>query len=244
MADNRDMTDAAAATDKTAVRRACGPRAAPRAAARDRTADAAAIAAPSWPASSAPSAGERARWRSYRSLPSEPPTEALVEALHARGVPVLVPVLLEDKDLDWCLLLPDGSTGPALGREAIAGAALVVAPALAVDASGAAAGPGRRQLRPGAATSRGRRPRGGGGRGRRAGARAPAGRGARRAGGRGRHPGPWPGPAAPGRRGLGPDCALSGAGRPVPGQLSERSGRAAASPARRRGPPSRWRATE
>ena len=30
----------------------------------------------------------------YRSLPSEPPTEALVEGLHARGVPVLVPVLL------------------------------------------------------------------------------------------------------------------------------------------------------
>ena len=141
MTHNRDMTDAAAATDKTAVRRAV--RAARRAGAssRDRAADAAAIAEhvltgfADMLSGSVPVA-------IYRSLPSEPPTEALAEGLHARGVPVLVPLLLEDKDLDWCLLLPDGSTGPALGRDAIAGAALVVTPALAVDTSGLRLGQG------------------------------------------------------------------------------------------------------
>lgn len=141
MAHNRDMTDAAAATDKTAVRRAVRAARRAGASARDRPADAAAIAAHVLTGFDGALSGS-APVATYRSLPSEPPTEALVEALHARGVPVLVPVLLEDKDLDWCLLLPDGSTGPALGREAIAGAALVVAPALAVDASGLRLGQG------------------------------------------------------------------------------------------------------
>ena len=141
MTHNRDMSDAAAATDKTAVRRVV--RAARRASApaRDRTADAAAIAAHVLTGFAGALSGS-APVAIYRSLPSEPPTEALAEGLHARGVPVLVPVLLPDKDLDWCLLLPDGSTGPALGRDAIAGAGLVVTPALAVDASGVRLGQG------------------------------------------------------------------------------------------------------
>jgi 5-formyltetrahydrofolate cyclo-ligase len=141
VAHNRDMSDTAAATDKTAVRRAV--RAARRAGAssRDRPADAAAIAGHVLTGFAGILSGS-VPVAIYRSLPSEPPTEALAEGLHARGVPVLVPLLLQDKDLDWCRLLPDGSTGPALGREAIAGAALVVTPALAVDASGLRLGQG------------------------------------------------------------------------------------------------------
>jgi 5-formyltetrahydrofolate cyclo-ligase len=143
VAHNRDMTDAAAATDKTAVRRVVRAARRTGASSRDRTADAAAIAAHVLTGfAGALSGSAAAPVAIYRSLPSEPPTEALVEGLHARGVPVLVPVLLDDKDLDWCLLRPDGSTGPALGREAIAGAALVVTPALAVDSSGLRLGQG------------------------------------------------------------------------------------------------------
>ena len=96
---------------------------------------------PSWPVASTPIA-DGATVAIYRSLPTEPPTDALAAELHARGLPVLVPVLLPDKDLDWCRLLPDGSTGPALGLDAIARAAVVVTPALAVDVSGARLGQG------------------------------------------------------------------------------------------------------
>jgi 5-formyltetrahydrofolate cyclo-ligase len=141
VAHNRDMSDTAAATDKTAVRRAVRAARRARASSRDRPADAAAIAGHVLTGFAGILSGS-VPVAIYRSLPSEPPTEALAEGLHARGVPVLVPLLLQDKDLDWCRLLPDGSTGPALGREAIAGAALVVTPALAVDASGLRLGQG------------------------------------------------------------------------------------------------------
>jgi 5-formyltetrahydrofolate cyclo-ligase len=138
---NRDMSDTAAATDKTAVRRAVRAARRARASSRDRPADAAAIAGHVLTGFAGILSGS-VPVAIYRSLPSEPPTEALAEGLHARGVPVLVPMLLQDKDLDWCRLLPDGSTGPALGLEAIAEAALVVTPALAVDASGLRLGQG------------------------------------------------------------------------------------------------------
>jgi 5-formyltetrahydrofolate cyclo-ligase len=138
---NRDMSDTAAATDKTAVRRAVRAARRARASSRDRPADAAAIAGHVLTGFAGILSGS-VPVAIYRSLPSEPPTEALAEGLHARGVPVLVPLLLQDKDLDWCRLLPDGSTGPALGLEAIAEAALVVTPALAVDASGLRLGQG------------------------------------------------------------------------------------------------------
>jgi 5-formyltetrahydrofolate cyclo-ligase len=134
------MTDATP-TAKAAVRREL--RAARRAVAatRDRAADAAAIAAAVL-AGCVDAIADGATVAIYRSLPTEPPTDALAAELHARGLPVLVPVLLPDKDLDWCLLLADGSTGPALGLDAIAGAAVVVTPALAVDVSGARLGQG------------------------------------------------------------------------------------------------------
>lgn len=43
---------------------------------------------------------------SYESLPGEPPTRELHEELAARGITVLVPFLLPDKDLDWVRWLP------------------------------------------------------------------------------------------------------------------------------------------
>ncbi len=84
---------------------------------------------------------------------SEPPTLPLLEALHARGVRVLLPVLLADMDLDWAPFtaaadLVDGRlgllepVGPPLGPDVIATADLVLVPALAVDRSGQRLGQG------------------------------------------------------------------------------------------------------
>jgi len=78
----------------------------------------------------------------YRAAPTEPSTAALARALHERGVPVIVPDLLADLDLDWRELRPDGTQGPLLGREAIAAAHVIVTPALAVDHHGTRLGQG------------------------------------------------------------------------------------------------------
>ena len=78
----------------------------------------------------------------YRSLPHEPPTEALAGMLHARRVMVIVPETLPDLDLDWHELRDDGSEGPALGLAGIAAARVILAPALAVDHSGTRLGQG------------------------------------------------------------------------------------------------------
>lgn len=93
----------------------------------------------------------------YVSVGSEPGTLALLDALHARGVRVLLPVLLADNDLDWgayagvtslarvqhggkmALLEPAGERlGPAAVQEADA----VLLPGLAVDARGMRLGRG------------------------------------------------------------------------------------------------------
>jgi len=78
----------------------------------------------------------------YRSLPLEPPTEALAAMLHARGVVVIVPETLADMDLDWHELFADGTEGPALGLHAIAAAHLILTPGLAVDHAGTRLGQG------------------------------------------------------------------------------------------------------
>jgi 5-formyltetrahydrofolate cyclo-ligase len=84
---------------------------------------------------------------------TEPPTLPLLEALRDAGRRVLLPVLRTDMDLEWAafeaagklhparlgLLEPDGAS---LGREAVAEAELVLAPALAVDAEGRRLGQG------------------------------------------------------------------------------------------------------
>lgn len=129
-----------------AQRRSAGPQ-------RDRVADADAIAAAAGAlldtvALSSPGTGEQAAYQEqpcvaiYRSLPVEPPTRALAEMLHARRVRVIVPETLPDFDLEWHELRADGSEGTRLGLEGIAGAHLVLAPALSVDHSGTRLGQG------------------------------------------------------------------------------------------------------
>jgi 5-formyltetrahydrofolate cyclo-ligase len=88
----------------------------------------------------------------YLSVGAEPPTSALVERWRSRGLRVLLPVVLADLDLDWAL--DDGTrrpsalrridepAGPRLGREAVAGADVLVVPALAVDLAGRRLGQG------------------------------------------------------------------------------------------------------
>jgi 5-formyltetrahydrofolate cyclo-ligase len=72
----------------------------------------------------------------YVSYGTEPPTDALIAVLRGRGVRILLPVLLADKDLDWT----DGDS--PVGVDAIAEADVVVVPALLVDASGTRLGQG------------------------------------------------------------------------------------------------------
>lgn len=97
----------------------------------------------------------------YVSVGAEPGTRALLDALCARGVRVLLPVLLPDGDLDW-----GGYTGAAagegslarvrhggrmellepagrrLGPEAVTEADVVLVPGLAVDGRGTRLGRG------------------------------------------------------------------------------------------------------
>ena len=76
----------------------------------------------------------------YESYAGEPPTASLVAALLARDLRVLVPITEPDLDLDWCDVADPART--PLGHDAIGGAALVLAPGLAVDASGTRLGQG------------------------------------------------------------------------------------------------------
>ncbi|MFJ6464418.1 5-formyltetrahydrofolate cyclo-ligase [Streptomyces sp. NPDC091387] len=89
----------------------------------------------------------------YVSVGREPGTRALLDALRARGVRVLLPVLLPDNDLDWApyegagslaqagrgLLEPDGER---LGPDAVLDADAVLLPGLAVDGRGMRLGRG------------------------------------------------------------------------------------------------------
>jgi 5-formyltetrahydrofolate cyclo-ligase len=89
----------------------------------------------------------------YASRPDEPGTGLLREALRTRGTRVLLPVVADDKNLDWAedegelvvsptLGLPE-PTGPRLGHSALAEADVVIVPALAVDTFGTRLGQGR-----------------------------------------------------------------------------------------------------
>ena len=106
---------------------------------RDRAADAQALALDALAV--AHEAGvRRGDWvAAYESLPSEPPTDALIEAMAARGIRVMVPITLADWDLDW----REVGTDAPLGREAVVDARVVFAPALAVDTHGTRLGRGR-----------------------------------------------------------------------------------------------------
>jgi len=76
----------------------------------------------------------------YEARGTEPPTDVLVQRLVDEGYEVVLPVTLPDRDLDWrAALAPESDT---LGRDAIATAAVVVVPALAVDRGGGRLGQG------------------------------------------------------------------------------------------------------
>ena len=96
----------------------------------------------------------------YEATPLEPPTEAVVDALSARGIRVMVPVTLENWDLDWrevggaSRADTAGTAGTetlgtetpgteALGTEAIGWAKVVFLPAHGVDRSGTRIGQGK-----------------------------------------------------------------------------------------------------
>ena len=143
----------AVAQDKQSLRRHLRAQRRSLAPERDRAADARAIAAaasalldslplPSLSAGGAPTDGDQPCVAIYRSLPHEPPTEALAEMLQARGVQVIVPETLSDMDLEWRELRVDGSEGPRLGLRGIAAAQVILAPGLAVDHSGTRLGQG------------------------------------------------------------------------------------------------------
>jgi 5-formyltetrahydrofolate cyclo-ligase len=93
----------------------------------------------------------------YVSVGSEPGTQALLDALHGRGIRVLLPVLMPDNDLDWALYEGPGSlapvqhagkmqllepAGPRLGPGAVTAADTVLLPGLAVDGRGMRLGRG------------------------------------------------------------------------------------------------------
>jgi 5-formyltetrahydrofolate cyclo-ligase len=84
---------------------------------------------------------------------TEPPTLPLLAAVRDRGGRVLLPVLREDMDLEWAAFTSEQAlraarlgllepAGPSLGLDAVRDAALVLAPALAVDAAGRRLGQG------------------------------------------------------------------------------------------------------
>ena len=90
----------------------------------------------------------------YWPMGTEPDTRPLIDTLLERGVRVLLPVLLADRDLDWAgysgdpAALTGGGAGtrhPAdttLGTDAVLRAEVMIVPALAVTASGVRIGRG------------------------------------------------------------------------------------------------------
>ncbi len=102
---------------------------------------------------SVPEVSRAAVVAAYVGVGTEPGTGPLLDALHRRGIRVLLPVLQRDFDLDWAaytgtsglqsahlgLLEP---TGPTLGKDAVAAADAVLVPGLAADRSGMRLGRG------------------------------------------------------------------------------------------------------
>lgn len=96
---------------------------------------------------SAPVIARARRIGCYLSMASEPGTGPLIDALHAAGIEVVVPISLDDHSLDWVLHDPSAPiattslgipepAGPGLGVDALADCDAVIVPALAVDHAG------------------------------------------------------------------------------------------------------------
>jgi len=82
--------------------------------------------------------GTARRVAAYRPLRTEPGSVELLDALVAGGATVLVPVLLDDRDLDWA----SWPSGVSLGIHAIADVEVALVPALAVSRRGVRLGRG------------------------------------------------------------------------------------------------------
>jgi 5-formyltetrahydrofolate cyclo-ligase len=96
----------------------------------------------------------------YESLPNEPPTGQLIQALLSAGHEVIVPIVLDDFSLEWTYAaegtsgnlatvtrLPKDATAtedgrPWLGVDALTGCDLIVTPGLTVDPHGTRLGQG------------------------------------------------------------------------------------------------------
>ncbi len=78
------------------------------------------------------------RVAAYRPMRTEPCSVELLDALSANGARVIVPLVLDDRDLDWT----PWPSGDPLGVDAISRADLVLVPALAVDPRGMRLGRG------------------------------------------------------------------------------------------------------
>lgn len=106
---------------------------------RDRAEDAQALALDALRVAHEAGVGRGAWVAAYESLPSEPPTQAMVDALLGRGIRVMVPITQDDWDLDW----REVGTDERLGSEAVAQAKVVFVPAQAVDLRGHRLGRGK-----------------------------------------------------------------------------------------------------
>ena len=128
-----------AVAEKAALRARFRARRRAEVAGRDRPADALALALDALQVAHDAEV-RRGSWvAAYESMPSEPPTEAMVEALVARGIRVMVPVTLPEWDLDW----REVGTDVLLGRDAVSRAEVVFVPAHAIDPEGHRIGQGK-----------------------------------------------------------------------------------------------------
>ena len=131
-------------TTKTAVRQRLRELRRERVPGRDRARDAAELELAALEVGYAAGLAPGGWVAAYESTPLEPPTEAMVAALVARGIRVMVPVTLEDWDLDWReVVLVGDDRGEPLGTSAIARASVVFVPAHGVDRSGTRIGQGK-----------------------------------------------------------------------------------------------------
>lgn len=131
-------------TTKTAVRQRLREQRRERVPGRDRARDAAELELAALEVAYAAGLAPGGWVAAYESTHLEPPTEAMVAALVARGIRVMVPVTLEDWDLDWREVGSTArDTGARLGTSAIGRAAVVFVPAHGVDRSGTRIGQGK-----------------------------------------------------------------------------------------------------